>query len=364
MNRTLQLPSGSNQTLHHPPHICSGDMDSLNITMVIVFMMIMIIGILGNALVCFTINVCQQRRQPYNLFITNLALGDIGVSVFVCGSRVVENLRVCLSPSYCAIIMIMDIIVSVASVISLVLIAIDRYVAIKFPYLHGKCLTNRLSKWLCLGVWIYSAFFGILVNVDWQNFPSLSITVRNNHCNNINGQYILLLNVVNVYLPLILLAFVYIRIAVIANHHKHQLNTMRVSDTSQSRMNRRTINATITLTIIYLAFVICWAPSALIAVINYFRQDWFSYLQVYHPLILKCIYYLLICLLPPMNSIVNPIIYAVRLQSFREGIRRWVQNKQSTNVGRNPLWLRLIPMRLLHDPLMDGENGRSMATQF
>lgn len=103
------------------------------ISVSIVLGSIIIMAILGNSFVIAAFCLKHKLRKPTNYFILNLAVADLTLAVLVLPLSAVYDVygKWIFSSIVCLIWMVLDILVSTASIFTLVAISADRYLAIR-----------------------------------------------------------------------------------------------------------------------------------------------------------------------------------------------------------------------------------------
>ena len=78
------------------------------------------------------------------------------------------------------------------------------------------------------------------------------------------------------------------------------------------------IKATKTVAIVYLAFCLCWLPSAIFIIITFFDDGYFMTLPKNTA---RAIWFTFVDILPMVNTMVNPIIYSFSNTQFRNAVQ-------------------------------------------
>ena len=115
-------------------------------------------ALVGNSLVLWMVCKNKNLRTIPNLFIVSLALADIGMAticqppcltVLVAGKRTYGNF-VCQLQGYVVAML------SCVSLLTLTLVAVNRYFLIVRPKHYQKLFTAKRTRWMILGIWILS----------------------------------------------------------------------------------------------------------------------------------------------------------------------------------------------------------------
>ncbi|NWJ02540.1 AA3R protein, partial [Crypturellus undulatus] len=95
--------------------------------------LIALLAILGNTLVIWVVKLNPALRNATVYFISSLALADIAIGVLVVPLAVVVSLGIRVHFYTCLFMCCLMVIFSYASVLSLLAIAVDRYLRVKLP---------------------------------------------------------------------------------------------------------------------------------------------------------------------------------------------------------------------------------------
>ncbi|XP_066506553.1 trace amine-associated receptor 6-like [Hoplias malabaricus] len=104
-----------------------------------------------NMLVIISISHFKQLHTPTNLLILSLAVADLLVGMFVMPVNIMQLMDSCwyLGKMACSVIPLISFLAIGASILSLVLIAVDRYIAVCDPLLyHTRVTVSKMS--ICL----------------------------------------------------------------------------------------------------------------------------------------------------------------------------------------------------------------------
>ncbi|XP_034144771.1 trace amine-associated receptor 13c-like, partial [Esox lucius] len=145
---------------------------SIKISLYIFFSLISAVTVFLNLLVIISISHFKQLHTPTNLLILSLAVSDLLVGLIVIPAMTVAIMEQCwvLGEYFCALHMFITLLSSSSSISNLVLISIDRYVAVCDPLIYHLKITTRRTfcsisiAWCCCI--LYDAFIvNIYVNV-------------------------------------------------------------------------------------------------------------------------------------------------------------------------------------------------------
>ncbi|XP_074092269.1 melanopsin [Macrotis lagotis] len=277
-------------------------------------------GVLGNLLVIYTFCRSRSLRTPANMFIINLAISDFFMSftqapVFFANSlykRWIFGEKGCEFYAFCGALF------GITSMITLMVIALDRYFVITRPLASIGMISKKKTALILLGVWLYSLtwslppFFGwsayvpegLLTSCSWD-YTTFTPSVR---------AYTMLLFCFVFFIPLIIIIYCYIFIfRAIQDTNKAVQNIGDSESTASPRHCQKLKNewkmAKIALVVILL-YVLSWAPYSIVALVAFagYSHILTPYMNSVPAIIAKA------------SAIHNPIIYAISHPKYRMAI--------------------------------------------
>lgn len=301
------------------------------------YVVIFIVGVIGNTLVCLV--VCRERKMKNvtNYFIVNLAAADLSV-LLICipfdfGEQVTAKWPY--GGFLCRLIYPLQTMATTASVFTLVAISLNRFLAIVYP-LRPQLSTSDAKKiigviWL-LSVALVSPYIAVLKLIG-------------NHCNEtfkdkgMHGEvYTFSIFIVQYVLPLSLIGLAYIRIGRDLRRDKSSYS----NDALQREQERDAHKVVKLLTVVVIVFAILMLPNHATWIWHDFGTGNKNIMKEITPLCQILVY---------ANSASNPLIYNACNSQFREGFknyfRAWLScflwkhsgrlNNSSTQNGRTEL---------------------------
>ncbi|XP_071403348.1 melanocortin receptor 5-like [Centroberyx affinis] len=263
-----------------------------------VFLILGIISLLENILVITAIVRNKNLHSPMYLFICSLAVADMLVSVSNAWETVIiyllNNRRLVVDDRFVRqvdnIFDSMICISVVASMCSLLAIAVDRYVTIFYALRYHNIMTLRRAGVIIAGIWTFCISCGIVFIVYSDATPVIVCLVS------------------MFFAMLLLMASLYSHMFMLARSHVKRIAALPGYNTVHQRASMK---GAITLTILLGIFIVCWAPFFLHLI-----------LMISCPRNLYCICFMshfnMYLILIMCNSVVDPLIYAFRSQEMRK----------------------------------------------
>uniref|UniRef100_A0A8C7DLK8 G-protein coupled receptors family 1 profile domain-containing protein n=1 Tax=Oncorhynchus kisutch TaxID=8019 RepID=A0A8C7DLK8_ONCKI len=286
---------------------------SIYITLYIFFSLISAVTVFLNLLVIISISHFKQLHTTTNLLILSLAVADLLVGLIVIPVTTVALMESCwgFGKYFCVFQIYITFLCSSLSLGNLVLISIDRYVAVCDPLLyHSKITTTRMIccifiTWCCCIIY-RAAIIKNFVNVQ---VPSRCLK----ECFIVEG--ITWGNIIDLIftmvVPCSIIITLYMKIFVVARSQARKVfskEAASVSGVKTVQANKSERKAAKTLAIVVFNYFICWIP---------FLFSFFLYF-----LIGSLFSVMIIGFLPLVNSFINPIIYAFFYPWFKVTAKR------------------------------------------
>ncbi|XP_037646114.1 trace amine-associated receptor 13c-like [Sebastes umbrosus] len=265
-----------------------------------------------NLLVIISISHFKQLQTPTNLLLLSLAVSDFSVGLLMFFQIVLMDGCWFFGDFMCAVYQYQMYIVTSASIGNMVLISVDRYVAICEP-LHYPTKVTQKTVTICVCLcWICSAFFHTMMLKDNLEQPG-----RYNSC---SGECVIGINyiagLVDLFLsfigPVTVIIVLYMRVFVVAVSQARAMRSHIAAVTLQYSgrvtANKSEMKAARTLGVVIVVFLICVCPYFGVSLTG---QD--TLLNASSAAFVIWLFYL--------NSCLNPLIYASFYPWFRRSIK-------------------------------------------
>uniref|UniRef100_UPI003AAD1D25 trace amine-associated receptor 13c-like n=1 Tax=Centroberyx gerrardi TaxID=166262 RepID=UPI003AAD1D25 len=263
-----------------------------------------------NLLVIISISHFRQLHTPTNLILLSLAVSDLLVGLLLMPAEILL-IEACwfLGDFMCALSPFVALIITSASVGNMVLISVDRYVAICDPLCYPTKITQtRVKICVCL-CWVCPAFFGSLFLKDLLRHPG-SHNSCVGECVMVSNSIVGVVDLVVTFIgPITVIIVLYMRVFVVAVSQARAMRSHIVAVTLQRSVTvtakKSEMKAARTLGIAVVVFLMCFCPYYCVSlagqdteIIGSYFADWLLY----------------------FNSCLNPVIYAFFYPWFRKSI--------------------------------------------
>ena len=290
-------------------------------------------GMIGNSLVCLVIHRNREMHTLTNGLIFNQAVIDFMSCLFIFLHSNIPNVQTVSAGVgghlFCQLwnTPIALFALLVASTFNLVVITLERYVAIIFPFIYIKLFNRRKNIILICCIWVCALTYKL---VDMTRYD-----VRNNQCITRDISWQKALGIiqfsVQYFLPISVMLFAYGHIIITLSNNplnrttrlpKSRNSTSNTSANSSSTttnheslhdgLKRARRNTVKTLLLVAVAFGICWTPN----------QFMFLFYNLGFGIVYGTTGYRITVILAQSNSAINFLVYGFKYRQFRRGLRR------------------------------------------
>ena len=358
------LLSKNISTTNNPTNETSCDIDcrdflkQLALALIILYIIISILIIIGNTLVLLATWIERSLHQPNKYFIACLAVADLLVGIFV-GPTWVYSLNLdyeshTMSIHFCRLMVWLDIFTVTASVYTLMFISFDRYLKISKPLQYRSRMTTSKSLKIIFIIWLISTAYATYAATP--DSGSIGFLAKGGFlCPDYDGGtlskangYLTFLCASVIFLPAIVIMIMYARIFVVVHKRQKMLRNGKLGETStgqnQGSVLRQDLKNVRMLLIVVGVFFFCWLPLSITILSSIYNSNAFHGWSYKSSLIYLCVIYLL----PLINSLCNPVIYACLDQTYREAFKNLFQKmmcRTRSNTQQPPAAIELRPLR-------------------
>lgn len=276
----------------------------------LIYVIVCIIGLGGNTLVIHIILHYSKTESVTNIYILNLAVAD---ELFMLSLPFLAVQNAMMSWPFgsfmCRLVMTVDGINQFTSIFCLMVMSIDRYLAVVHPIRSSRWRRPQVAKAVNGSVWAMS-FIVVLPMVVFagvtENGGSCNINWPES-CTICSAAFIIYTSTVGFFFPLLVICMCYLFIVV-----KIRSSSKKVHATSSKRRKSER-KVTRMVVIVVAVFVFCWLPFYALNIIN---------LIVFPPPSELQSFYYFVVVLCYTNSCANPIVYSFLSDNFKRGFRK------------------------------------------
>ncbi|XP_059184203.1 adenosine receptor A1-like [Centropristis striata] len=132
-------------------------------------LIIAVLAIIGNLLVCLAVTRNKKLRTVTNYFLVSLAVADILVGLVAIPCAVLTDLgRPRHNLPLCLVLLSMLMVLTQSSILSLLAVAAERYMAILLPFKYQRIMSPRNAQLALLATWGLGAITGTVPLMDWR----------------------------------------------------------------------------------------------------------------------------------------------------------------------------------------------------
>uniref|UniRef100_A0A8C6T837 Somatostatin receptor type 2 n=1 Tax=Neogobius melanostomus TaxID=47308 RepID=A0A8C6T837_9GOBI len=274
------------------------------------YFMVCTVGLCGNALVIYVILRYAKMKTVTNIYILNLAVADV---LFMLGLPFIAiQLAIVhwpFGPVLCRVVMTLDSLNQFTSIFCLMVMSIDRYLAVVHPIKSTKWRKPRVAKTINLTVWgislivnlpivIYSGLItkhdGCFCSIVWPEPQEVYYTA-----------FMFYTFILGFFLPLMVICLCYLLIIV-----KVKSSGIRVGSSKRKKSERK---VTRMVSIVVAVFVFCWLPFYV------FNVTSVTGTLSTTPILRSTFAFVVV--LGYANSCANPILYAFLSENFKKSFQ-------------------------------------------
>ena len=293
------------------------------------YCLIFIVSLVGNSLIAIIVYRTQTLRKPVNLFMVNMAMSDLLFPIFMFPWNLTE-LYLGLQDSWpisgnlgqilCKFLIFLPSVSVAVSVQSLILIAVDRFGAVVFPF-RPPLIRSKLCRFFILATWVMAVvlcspyLFALKVVEHEGRFVCVERWKETFGEASSISIYALLLSVFLFYIPIAVLTILY---SIILIKLKTRIFPGEQSAHVAEQRAKRHRNVLKMVIAIVLAFALCWLPFTIIG-----SQG------------LPCkIFFDMAWLVAQSNCALNPCICFFFSENYRRGVKAFLKCFGASRCGK------------------------------
>ncbi|XP_051771798.1 trace amine-associated receptor 7c-like [Ctenopharyngodon idella] len=253
-----------------------------------------------NLLVIISISHFKQLHTPTNVLILSLAVADLIVGLILMPVQGMKLVEPCwyFGEIFCSIFLLIFYVVVTASLGNLIIISVDRYIAVNDPLRYPMKVNNNRAVVSIVVNWLFSFLYSFYLLYDLLLYPE-----RNHTC---IGECILVITLENLLIdaficlvaPCCVIIPLYVKICFVAKRQAKHLNSVTDKKAKSEKKAARTLG------IVVLVYLLFWMPYYLYSLSGGHDEN--------DSLIIKVMDWI-VCI----NSCMNPLIYAMFYRWFR-----------------------------------------------
>ncbi|KAM6976414.1 neuropeptide Y receptor Y7 [Aplochiton taeniatus] len=343
------LGSNDSMDLHRPGfHTDITKHLGVQITLILAYSLIILLGLIGNALVIYIIIRYRNMRTVTNFFIANLALADLLVDTLCLPFTLVYTLldEWKFGAVLCHMVPFAQALSVHVSILTLTVIALERYRCIVFHL--GQRLTWRSSFLIMALTWTLSSVLAgplaIFREYRYEEIPSINLhfAVCSEKWPNGTSRdgviYSLSMLLLQYVLPLAIISYAYICIWVKLKNH--------ISPSSRSDSLHRRKKTTKMLALVVVVFATCWLPFHVFQLAS--DLDLVLRFKEYK------LIYTLFHIVAMCSTFVNPLLYGWMNKNYRNGFLMFLRCENKPEIIHPEGSFRTRSLRGL---TLNGRNG-------
>ena len=305
------------------PSSCPSNPTAETIGKTVAYCLIFLVSLAGNTVIGIIVYKKKTMRKPINFLIVNMAMSDMTYPIFLIPHQI-QKLYIDswliggpLGQALCKLVYSLSDVSYIVSIQSLVLIAVDRFGAVVYP-LRYPLISSKLCPFLILATWIVAFASQSPYPVAMQLLESpegLSCALHWKEAfgeSSFQENYFVAITAVFVFIPLVLIATLYISIYIKLKSQK--IPGEQSANAGQQRQQRERNVLKLALAIV-LGFAVSLVPAAIGLLLLFFGPD---------IVISSCgfRYFMIVTFfMGNANCAINPCICFIFGRNYREGLK-------------------------------------------
>ena len=288
------------------------------------YCLIFVLALIGNIFIGIIVYRTRSMRKPINFFIVNMAMSDLLFPIVCFPYLVIEinfgnwSLRGPVGQALCKLHDFLVFVSALVSTQSLVLIAVDRFGAVVFPF-RSPLISSKRCCFFILTTWIIAVAANIPNAMTYELVEHKEGMVCVHKWNEVFGEslsyrnYIVSMLVVFWYVAMVLIAILYMTVVIKLKSQNIPGEGSANGREQQSRRQKNVLKMSIAIVV---TFIVCWLPATIWWFFVLYPPDsimtascGFQYFRV----IAFCVAH--------SNSAINPCISFIFSGNYRQGLK-------------------------------------------
>lgn len=311
MTQSTSIPSNvSNESQDNG---CSYDRNDWIFTVIPVYILtISVLGIILNVFVLMVFCLHKKACTVAEIYLSNLAAADLLLVSMLpfWAVNLSKRLNWPFGEPMCKLVPFSISMNAYCSIYILVLVSIDRYLALVHPLTHERMRSQFCAKLACVVVWVVCFLLNVPVLIYREVYldPQTNVSKCILSYSDRTEKALSVLNVIlNFVIPILFISFCTLKIL------QALRNRVRESFSTQGKEHK----ATILILAVLLAFLICWLPFHVFKILDLLSR---------YKVVEKCAFRLsllqqIFIFLAFFNSVLNPILYVCVGNNFRKKVK-------------------------------------------
>ena len=304
------------------PSICYWNPTAEKIGATFAYCLIFLVSLAGNIVIGIIVYKTKTMRKPINFIIGNMAMSDLLFPIFWIPQDIqwlyIKSWLIGgpLGQALCKLTFFLPFVSIAVSILSLVLIAVDRFGAVVFP-LRSPLISTKLCPFFILATWIiamavHSPYLfamklfeypgGSICGQSWTDFFGDSSS---------HEIYFGAILIVIYLIPLVLIIILYITIYIKLKAQK--ILGEQSANARQQRQQRERSVLKMAIAIV-LGFAVCWLPYCVGCFLVFLLSDILSSCGFQY-------FFFVACFMTRMNCAMNPCICLIFSRNYRIGLK-------------------------------------------
>uniref|UniRef100_A0AAY4CVA0 G-protein coupled receptors family 1 profile domain-containing protein n=1 Tax=Denticeps clupeoides TaxID=299321 RepID=A0AAY4CVA0_9TELE len=288
----------------------------IRVVMYMFMLATILVTVFGNLLVIISICHFKQLQSPTNFIILSLACVDCFLGSLVLPYSMMRSVEGCwyLGQAVCTLHSGLDMTLSVASILHLCLVAVDRHWAICDPLRYGiKVTTSTVACGIGI-IWLFSFTFSFCVLLSKVNLVGMEAFIQNECVGTclliFNKQWGVIVSLVAFFVPGTVMSLLYLKIFYVARRHAQSISDRFTAPSAPQASEQRERKAAKTLAFVMGVFLVCWLPFFITTIVDPFLGFSTPY-SVFDALVWFGYF----------NSTCNPLIYGFFYPRFQKAFK-------------------------------------------